>query len=136
MPRADRSSPDLARDGVAPLGEQDAAHSPLQGIDRLVHEPARMAILTVLAGVAKADFTFLQRSLGLTQGNLSSHLSRLEAADLVHIDKTFVRRSPRTFVRITDLGRAAITTHWERLDALRHHAAAPPEAEEETGGAR
>lgn len=80
-------------------------------------------MLTMLEGVTKADFTFLQRMLGLTQGNLSSHLSRLEAAGLVTIAKTQERRGPRTFVKITNPRRRAVADHWARLEELRRYAA-------------
>jgi DNA-binding transcriptional ArsR family regulator len=54
-------------------------------LDRLVHEPGRLAILTVLSSVSDADFLFLQRTTGLTKGNLSSHLAKLEDGGLVAI---------------------------------------------------
>lgn len=88
-------------------------------LDRLVHEPGRLAILTVLSSVDAADFTFLQRVTGLTKGNLSSHLSKLEEAGLVAIEKRFVRRKPNTSVALTPLGRERIADHWERLERLR-----------------
>lgn len=95
-------------------------------IDRLVHEPVRMALLSVLEGVAEADFPFLQRTLGLTQGNLSAHLSKLEAGGLVQVSKAFHGKTPRTTVAITDAGRAARQQHWQQLDALRALSAPSP----------
>ncbi len=88
-------------------------------VDRLVHEPGRLAILTVLSSVKDADFVFLQRTTGLTKGNLSSHLSKLEDAGLVTIEKAFVRRKPRTTVALTATGRWRIADHWDRLERLR-----------------
>lgn len=88
-------------------------------IDKLVHEPVRMALLSVLDGVAEADFSFLQRTLQLTQGNLSAHLSRLEVGGLVTVTKSFKGRTPRTTVAITRAGRSARERHWQQLDALR-----------------
>ncbi|HWH93953.1 MAG TPA: transcriptional regulator [Baekduia sp.] len=88
-------------------------------LDRLVHEPARLAILTVLSSVEDADFTFLQRATGLTKGNLSSHLAKLEAAELVEIEKRFVGRKPNTRLALTALGRRRITRHWEQLERLK-----------------
>ena len=93
-------------------------------LDRLVHEPGRLAILTVLSSVTGADFLFLQRATGLTKGNLSSHLSKLEDARLVRIDKRFVRKKPQTTLTITDEGRARTARHWEQLEALREQAQA------------
>jgi Winged helix DNA-binding domain len=63
-------------------------------LDRLIHEPGRLAILTVLSSVTDADVVFLQRATGLTKGNLSSHLTKLEDAGLIAIEKRFVRRKP------------------------------------------
>jgi DNA-binding transcriptional ArsR family regulator len=88
-------------------------------LDRLIHEPGRLAIMTVLSSVNDADFVFLQRATGLTKGNLSSHLSKLEEAGLVEIVKRFVRKKPNTNVRLTSDGRERIADHWERLDRLR-----------------
>ena len=88
-------------------------------LDRLIHEPARLAILTVLSSVRAADFVFLQRTTGLTQGNLSSHLTKLEEAGLVVIEKTFVHKRPNTSVALTPVGKERIATHWEQLDRLK-----------------
>jgi DNA-binding MarR family transcriptional regulator len=95
-------------------------------VDRLVHEPGRLAILTVLSSVADADFVFLQRATGLTKGNLSSHLTKLEDAGLVEIEKRFVRKKPNTSVALTAEGRQRITRHWEQLDRLRRLSTGPP----------
>ena len=88
-------------------------------LDRLVHEPGRLAILTVLSSVADADFLFLQRATGLTKGNLSSHLTKLEDAGLVEIEKRFIRKKPNTNVALTAVGRRRIADHWGQLERLR-----------------
>lgn len=93
--------------------------------DRLVHEPGRLAILTVLSSVRSADFVFLQRATKLTKGNLSSHLTKLEAAGLVEIEKTFVHKKPNTNVTLTQIGRDRIDHHWEQLDRLKNYSAPP-----------
>ena len=94
-------------------------------LDRLIHEPARLAILTVLSSVQAADFVFLQRTTGLTQGNLSSHLTKLEEAGLVRIEKAFVQKRPNTSVALTPLGKERIATHWEQLERLKRRAETP-----------
>ncbi len=94
-------------------------------INKLVHEPVRMALLSVLDGVAEADFSFLQRTLQLTQGNLSAHLSKLEAGGLVTVKKSFRGRTPRTTAAITSAGRSARERHWQQLDALRELSTPP-----------
>jgi DNA-binding MarR family transcriptional regulator len=88
-------------------------------LDRLIHEPGRLAILTVLSSVKDADFVFLQRTTGLTNGNLSSHLTKLHEAGLVKIQKRFVGKKPNTNVALTAVGRQRITRHWEQLERLR-----------------
>lgn len=94
----------------------------LAGLDRLVHEPARLALMTALAASGGADFLFLGRLTGLTKGNLSSHLSRLEEAGLVEVEKRRVEGTPNTFVVLTEEGRGAIDAHWRRLGELREGA--------------
>ena len=84
---------------------------PIADIDRLVHEPARLMILAVLYVVESADFVFLMRQTGLTRGNLSSHMSKLEAAAYIEIKKEFVDKIPRTLLRLTDTGRAAFESY-------------------------
>jgi DNA-binding transcriptional ArsR family regulator len=91
-------------------------------LDRLIHEPGRLAILTVLSSASDADFLFVQRATGLTKGNLSSHLTKLEDAGLVAIEKRFVGRKPNTRLALTDEGRERIARHWEQLDRLRETA--------------
>jgi DNA-binding transcriptional ArsR family regulator len=88
-------------------------------LDRLIHEPGRLAILTVLSSCRSADFVFLQRVTGLSKGNLSSHLSKLESAGLVKIEKRFVGKRPNTNVVLTAAGRKGISDHWSQLERLR-----------------
>jgi len=76
-------------------------------IDRLIHEPARFMILAVLYVVESADFTFLINQTGLTWGNLSSHLSKLEEAGYVEVEKEFKGKKPHTMLHLTEEGRAA-----------------------------
>jgi DNA-binding MarR family transcriptional regulator len=89
-------------------------------LDRLIHEPGRLAILTVLSSVRAADFVFLQRTTGLTKGNLSSHLTKLEEAGLVEIHKRFVGKKPNTNVTLTPVGKQRIARHWDQLERLKH----------------
>jgi len=94
----------------------------LAGLDRTVHEPARLAILTALSAFEAADFLSLQKLTGLTPGNLSVHLSKLEEASLVAIQKSFRGKRPRTSVSLTPAGRSAVEAYWQRLDGLRKQA--------------
>jgi DNA-binding MarR family transcriptional regulator len=80
---------------------------PLADIDRVVHAPARLMVLTYLYVVEKADYTFLMNLTGLTWGNLSSHITKMEEAHYVEIEKEFVARKPHTLVKLTEQGRAA-----------------------------
>jgi DNA-binding transcriptional ArsR family regulator len=94
----------------------------LAEINRLVHEPSRLAILTALSACEKADFVFLLNVTRLTKGNLSSHLSKLEHGGLVAIQKVFEGRQPVTYVMLTLEGRQGLDEHWNRLDAIRRGA--------------
>lgn len=93
-------------------------------MNRLVHEPSRLAILTALSACENADFLFLLNITGLTKGNLSSHLSKLEQAGLVGIEKTFQGKQPITYARLSKAGRAALREHWQRLEDIREGARA------------
>jgi DNA-binding transcriptional ArsR family regulator len=87
----------------------------LAGIDRVIHEPARLAIATILSLVESADFLYLQRETGLTRGNLSFHLAKLEEAGYVSIEKTYRGRIPLTLVRLTSAGTAALRQYRARF---------------------
>lgn len=76
----------------------------LAEVDRLIHEPARLMIVAVLDSVEEADFQYLHLTTGLTKGNLSVHLSRLEEAGYVSIEKTFRGKYPLTICRLTSHG--------------------------------
>jgi DNA-binding transcriptional ArsR family regulator len=87
-------------------------------LDRLIHEPARLLIVALLAGVKEADFLWVQRESGLTKGNVSGHLSRLEEAGYVEIEKTYRGRIPLTVLRLTKAGRAAFDAYRKRMNGL------------------
>jgi len=90
----------------------------LSGIDRVIHEPARLSILAVLRAFESTDFTFLLKQTELSRGNLSSHLSKLESAGYVDIAKEFVEKVPRTLIRLTDAGRKAVATYRTEMDRI------------------
>jgi DNA-binding transcriptional ArsR family regulator len=77
----------------------------LAEIDRVIHEPARLMVVALLSEVKEADFRFLHRATNLTKGNLSVHLSKLEDAGYVAIEKTFRGKYPLTICRLTQQGR-------------------------------
>jgi DNA-binding MarR family transcriptional regulator len=84
-------------------------------LDRLIHEPARLLIVTILSTVASADFLFLQRETGLTKGNLSAHLSKLEEAGYVKIEKTFKGKLPLTVCSLTADGQKALAQYRRQM---------------------
>ena len=84
-------------------------------VDRIIHEPSRTIILAILSAVESADFLYLQRETGLTKGNLSAHLSKLEEAGYVNIEKTYRGKVPLTLCRITDEGRTAFDDYRKQL---------------------
>ena len=87
-------------------------------IDRLIHEPARLMLISNLAVVDEADFVFLSRRTGLTAGNISAHMSRLEDAGYVRIEKSFAGKRPRTTYSLTETGRTAFGRYREQVDSL------------------
>lgn len=84
-------------------------------LDRLIHEPARLSIMLYLFVVDEADFTFLLHKTGLTRGNLSVHLQKLEQNGYLEIRKEFRNRVPHTLVRLSKMGRDAFTQYRERF---------------------
>jgi DNA-binding MarR family transcriptional regulator len=90
----------------------------LASLNRLIHEPARLAIMTALSVVKSADFTFLRRVTGMSVGNLSNHLSKLEEGEMVSIEKGYVNKRPNTMITITPKGKQTIDAHWKRLQTL------------------
>jgi DNA-binding MarR family transcriptional regulator len=94
----------------------------LANLDKLIHEPARLSILTALSVCESADFLSLRRLTGLSDGNLSVQLSKLEEAGLLEIQKQFVAKKPNTRVRITKKGASAVQRHWDQLNAIRQNA--------------
>lgn len=91
----------------------------LAGLDRMIHEPARLAIMTVLYAAEETDFLYLRRECALTQGNLSSHLARLEDAGYVKIEKTFKGKYPLTLCRLTSKGRTALESYAQKMRVVR-----------------
>ena len=87
-------------------------------LDRIIHEPARLLIVALLAGVKEADFLWIQRESGLTKGNLSSHLAKLEDAGYVEIEKTYKGKVPLTLLRLTKQGKAAFDSYRKSMNGL------------------
>jgi len=84
-------------------------------IDRLIHEPTRLMIMSQLYVVESADFLFLQHQLQMTPGNLSAHLSKLEEAEYVEIVKEFIERKPHTALKLTKKGRIAFNDYRKNM---------------------
>ena len=99
---------------------QDEPHfAELAAMDRLIHDPSRLAIVSALLGWTEAEFQYLLEATGLTKGNLSSHLAKLEAGGLVEISKGYKRKKPWTRAKLTKAGRARAEKHWADLDRIR-----------------
>jgi DNA-binding MarR family transcriptional regulator len=87
----------------------------LDDINRHIHEPARLLIVSHLYVISEADFLFLEKQTGLTRGNLSSHLSKLEEVGYVEITKEFIDKIPHTIIRLTRKGRKAFEVYKENM---------------------
>lgn len=92
--------------------------SSLEGLDRLLHEPARLMIVTTLYPLDQSDFLYLLRETGLTKGNLSAHLMKLEEAKYIEIEKTYRGKLPLTLIRLTQLGRTALMDYRNKLKEI------------------
>jgi DNA-binding transcriptional ArsR family regulator len=102
----------------APDAGSPASGHPTNGIDETVHQRHRLGILTITAEAQRADFGYLREALGLTPGNLSRHLTVLEDAGMIQVEKGYEGRRPRTWVRITGQGRAALAGELAALTEL------------------
>lgn len=87
-------------------------------LDRLIHEPARLAIMAVLSACKSADFTYLLNTTGLTKGNLSAQLRKLEEGEYVSITKGFKGKYPNTTCALTPEGRRAFNSYWKQYRSL------------------
>ena len=88
----------------------------LPPIDKLIHEPARLDILATLFVIKESDFIFLKNQTGLTWGNLSSHLSKLEDAGYVLVKKEISNKKTKTRISLTDEGRRAFREYRHNID--------------------
>jgi DNA-binding transcriptional ArsR family regulator len=90
----------------------------LPELDPVIHGKLRLAILSLLSSVDDADFTWLREKTGSTDGNLGAHLSKLEEAGYISVEKKFILRKPSTFYRMTEAGRSALAGYIRALRTL------------------
>src|SRR5438477_12709021 len=108
--------------------ERDDGRYSYDGLDRVLHEKARLGILTALVARSEATaFTELARLCSLTDGNLSRHLDVLAEAGLVEIRKAFDRRRPQTTCRLTSAGRKRFREYLAALEQVIRDAAGEDE---------
>ncbi len=119
MKIASPTHPERRRGGtLAPSVRVNALKRLCDDLDPLLHERARLAIVSMLAAVEALTFTELRDGLEMTDGNLSVHLQKLEEKGYVAIDKSFVGRRPQTTVRLTRAGRRALSHYLDQLEAI------------------
>ena len=92
--------------------------NPLDDVDRLIHEPARLKLMALLYVLDSADFTFLMGQTGMTWGNLSTHMSKLEKAEYIEVVKSFKGKRPNTMLRLTKAGRQAFNNYRQQMQQL------------------
>ena len=92
--------------------------APLSEIDRLIHEPARFQVLALLYVIESADFTFIMGQLGLTWGNLSAHITKLEEGGYVEVVKGFKGKRPQTMLSLTKQGRKAFQLYRQTMKQM------------------
>ena len=90
----------------------------LNSIDKLIHEPARLKIMTHLYVIESADFLFMMRQTGLTFGNLSAHMSKLEGEGYLEIIKEFIGRKPHTMLKLTEKGKQAFDKYRKQMKSF------------------
>lgn len=90
----------------------------LTEINKIIHEPARLMIISLLYVIEEADFTWIKGQTGLTDGNLSSHLSKLENAGYVIVEKRFKNKKPNTLLKLSEGGRRAFEEYRKKLTQI------------------
>jgi DNA-binding HxlR family transcriptional regulator len=95
-----------------------AAQSRTADLDRLIHEPIRLGIVSALAVNETMTFNALKELLKTTDGNLSVHARKLEEGQYVSCEKYFEGRLPKTEYRLTGAGRRALETYLDHMEAL------------------
>jgi len=98
--------------------EKPTNRDSLVEIDRLIHEPARLALMALLYVIDRADFTFVMNQTGLTWGNLSAHMSKLEEAGYIEVEKSFKGKRPNTMLRLTTEGREAFQGYRKKMKQI------------------
>ena len=98
-------------------------------LDRIIHEPVRLRIMSILSGVDRADFKFMLSTLGLSKGNLSAHVDKLEKAGYVEVRKGYNGKIPHTEYGLTETGHSALMNHWAALDKIRDSSVARAKAD-------
>lgn len=104
--------------------ESGATH-PRARLNEAIHQPVRLSILATLAEARQVDFAFLRDHLALKDANLSQHLSALEGAGYITIEKTIEKKRPRTWVALSPAGRAAFEEYVTVLREIVGPALAP-----------
>ena len=97
---------------------EDSRFPVIDDIDRVIHEPARLIIMSHLYVLDRADFLFLKQQTKLTWGNLSSHITKLENAGFVEVIKKFVDRKPFTLIQLTQQGREAFERYQRQMQQV------------------
>jgi len=92
--------------------------TPLSEVDRLIHEPARFQVMAMLYVIESADYTFIMQQLGLTWGNLSAHISKLEDGGYVVVEKGFKGKRPQTMLSLTGVGRKAFQVYRQMMKQM------------------
>jgi DNA-binding MarR family transcriptional regulator len=100
------------------MAESNQELHPLANLDRVIHSPARLMVVTYLYAVEYADYVYLTHLTGLTWGNLSSHISKLEEEGYVEVRKKFVGKKPHSIVHLTSTGRAAFRAYKQQMQAV------------------
>jgi DNA-binding transcriptional ArsR family regulator len=100
------------------MGAPKMSHEEILQLNPVIHAPTRLAILSLLITVENANFSFLKEATGTSDGNLSTHLTKLETSGFINIEKSFKGKKPQTICAITPKGRKAFLNYLERMEHI------------------
>ena len=98
--------------------DKETDRHPLADIDRVIHSPARLMVMTYLYVTDSVDYVYLTHLTGLTWGNLATHVSKLEEEGYVEVEKTFVDKKPYSVIKLTQKGREAFKNYKDQMQSV------------------
>lgn len=92
----------------------------LPQLDPIIHSRIRLAVISLLTSVRQADFNYLKNTIGTTDGNLSTHLTKLDEAGYISVKKSFKEKKPHSLYAITEKGKTSFSLYLKALEEIIH----------------